>query len=90
MGFDFSMETDSVQDSLKKIEDTIKEITEKRDRLSRACDQYKAEFQDEISEKSVILINQIDAQLNALSEALAKFAGAIGGVVKQMDSWRTY
>ena len=62
-----------VKEALRKVQKKIDEITKLRDNLNIALQRYKANFKDEIADKTSAMIKKIDSEIESLNRSFVEY-----------------
>ena len=84
----FTINDDSVIQSLDSIREALATITKKRDELAGCLERYKTAFVDEISERSAELVSKIDEELDRMNQMIDKYAQKYKEIMHAIGGFR--
>lgn len=78
-----------VKEALRKIQKKIDEITKLRDNLNIALQRYKANFKDEIVDKTSAMIKKIDSEIESLNRSFVDYTKKLQEIMTEIQDWRS-
>lgn len=78
-----------VKEALRKVQKKIDEITKLRDNLNIALQRYKANFKDEIADKTSAMIKKIDSEIESLNRSFVEYTKKLQEIMTEIQDWRS-